>query len=587
MTNGFHDCLIQTKEEEITEKTGGWYYASRSLLEPYGFSRGNGRYQYLLLEWLKKHNRDKIDERTDYFILQDGNVTIETPANRCSVGRIIGNRLEGQVGTWTGVQHINNDCCILSEPQWMDKDGNAVNKWVMGKRLYLSVKCKSNQPGERIHFRIYNNSNDALIVMTDTVDVTDGIARVEWVYNYNKVREEKNEYQAPPKFYFVPVTDRGYKLQGGPLLEMSMEICITVVDANHIIMIDDYTSSKGIINLEFSTEQTIDKKKDKVFDVKTDKNGGCKQDGLIPCDVTVKVKTPIERKYTDETYPKDIDNPGPEDSIIDTLDQIDGHESITTARGNNKCLDAGKINVIKLPVRYLDSVNRTINIPNQMDKMTEVQFVEHILGRSYFGTPIKIEEIQVFDGMPTGKQVKEIITNLQIAVNSYSDIPSFIDVLNAQSGSVITPDTIIQGSIAMSLPNGIIYLPSGAESQPNRQNTLFIHEVFHQFQYQQASNKGLVFQELLQEMWDHKIGRRYDPYNYKGDKNPRVQFIYQIADLEKIKTLEGRAQFIQDFTKAYYNLDQIFYPRNDFLPAMNTNRNNSGINTRIQFPGWL
>jgi hypothetical protein len=51
-------------------------------------------------------------------------------------------------------------------------------------------------------------------------------------------------------------------------------------------------SSKGIINLEFSAEQTIGKKKDKVFDVKTDKDGGYKQDGLIPCDVTVFITLP-------------------------------------------------------------------------------------------------------------------------------------------------------------------------------------------------------------------------------------------------------------------------------------------------------
>jgi hypothetical protein len=46
---------------------------------------------------MKEHNAGKIDGN-DYFILTNGKAEIEVPADRCSVARIIGDRLKGGWG---------------------------------------------------------------------------------------------------------------------------------------------------------------------------------------------------------------------------------------------------------------------------------------------------------------------------------------------------------------------------------------------------------------------------------------------------------------------------------------------------------
>jgi hypothetical protein len=86
---------IKTKTDKITVKTGAWFYASCSLLEPYKFARGNGYFQKKLVDWLKDNNPGKIG-RDDYVILEEGGTDIIVPDGAHSVAYIILPKLEGQ-----------------------------------------------------------------------------------------------------------------------------------------------------------------------------------------------------------------------------------------------------------------------------------------------------------------------------------------------------------------------------------------------------------------------------------------------------------------------------------------------------------
>jgi hypothetical protein len=88
---------ISTTTDIITEETGIWYYASRSLLRRY-FKTGydSGCNEYALVQWLKRNNADKVNQNTEYFII-GSKITI--PADECSVACIIGTELYGTAVT--------------------------------------------------------------------------------------------------------------------------------------------------------------------------------------------------------------------------------------------------------------------------------------------------------------------------------------------------------------------------------------------------------------------------------------------------------------------------------------------------------
>jgi hypothetical protein len=101
------EVYIKTTTVRIRDTAGVWYYAGRSLLETYGFPRGNERYQGKLVNWLKEHNGGKIGA-DGYFILGDGGVDITVPADENSVAFIILPRGKGSTaGESRGEQYLD------------------------------------------------------------------------------------------------------------------------------------------------------------------------------------------------------------------------------------------------------------------------------------------------------------------------------------------------------------------------------------------------------------------------------------------------------------------------------------------------
>jgi hypothetical protein len=214
---------------------------------------------------------------------------------------------------------------------------------------------------------------------------------------------------------------------------------------------------------------------------------------------------------------------------------------------------------------------------------------------------------------------------------------NFSDIVNPPQAQTSQLQAILNDTPAMSLPNGIIYvappnlLSAGSVQYPNARATvdeycaIFIHEVFHQFQYQCADEaaKKSTFNQLIQEMWDNMRGKivgtiqntniniieqilggsgdpmlnflsnagsiagagkvTYDPYAFQyfiglpSSGIPAIRDASLVRDLQQISTLEGQARFIEDFALAYID-NQDLTP---YKKAMRDNKHDSKISTRV------
>jgi hypothetical protein len=198
----------------------------------------------------------------------------------------------------------------------------------------------------------------------------------------------------------------------------------------------------------------------------------------------------------------------------------------------------------------------------------------------------------------------------------------------------------------MSLPNGVIFvppktalpdstnvssdvLPAGSDQYPGaRRNgkeycAVFVHEVFHQYQYR-IDGEVETFKRFIQEMWDNMRGYdlinpildridnthsgRTEPladrsvypthpsrqhqgaqggycsYNYENFIGrpmgaPLLDYKNDIVEhLQKISVLEGQAQFLEEFTLDYLSNESL----TRFRRALYTNNGKSGIFTSVR-----
>jgi hypothetical protein len=330
-----------------------------------------------------------------------------------------------------------------------------------------------------------------------------------------------------------------------------MELKIVIVDDTNVII------KKAPVSIHIINQ-------DNTIDINTDDDGTYTL-ALLPADrVEISVKAPVEREYPlDEAGRLKRYAISAGDNKIE-MTQIDGSEKI-------EVLALEKTNVIKLPVRYL--------------KQDEIDDVYEILGNHYFDTRININEIQLFKyditrnitGNPTAKQLREILVYFGIA------IPRCFQGM---------PDAVIEEGLkaGLSLPNGVIYLPRIAWfTSPLQFRARLVHEAFHQYQYQRGGAQKIL-QELIDEMNRMYIEAQqglnsknnnkqyYDPYQYERYAGVNITSKTNIRSLEQIQTLEGKAQFIEDFALATFGYASAYYRLSDYKPAM-SNSTGSGVNT--------
>jgi hypothetical protein len=574
----------ESEREEITitreNGPGLWVCAKEAILKHHGFSDVKSGQRKLVI-WLWNNYKDMLEDPDTQDILQlffkqGSRITI--PGKK-ETAEIIGLAVTSGMTATGEVQVLPR----LSDIKVLDMEGNEItdNKWAMGKPLVVSVTCRNGGEWTKVKFAVYQKKNDVGYEKApDELEgtKTEGEDRytVEWKYEYSG-----EELKSKPKILFKAYGDEIEEIAGNEI-EIGMDIKLVVVDDDNVVL------GKAKIDIEFTKNDQKDKQGNqskKFSDLEADSEGKYQWEGLIPDQVAITVRTPIERPYpvgANGELKKHTVKPDT-DKVIDTLSKIDGSEPIKNkiastsqnqAANTNQNpvheLDMGKLNVVKLPVRYLNKTTANISVPNRAS-MTECQFIEYILGSAYHNTPVDIPKVQIYKGLPSPKQLKELINKYQVSLTD----PRFSSAISSEQSI----GGMMAGTPAISLPNGIIYIPLTIGSPD--QKALFVHEVFHQFQYTHGVLNNIdIFKGLIQEMWDDKTNPNYDPYDYRlhaglTSSDP----LTDILSLEQIVTLEGRAQFIEDFVLTVYGQRQILL--SDFIPAFKTNRNRSGINTRV------
>jgi len=121
------------------------------------------------------------------------------------------------------------------------------------------------------------------------------------------------------------------------------------------------------------------------------------------------------------------------------------------------------------------------------------------------GRPVDYSSIDLVNGKPSINDVRGAAEALGKDTSGYSD-------------SKI--QSIMDGTPAMSLPNGKIYVPDDARGtgNPNDQNALIAHEIEHQAQYTNGINGSTeqIFGRLVDEAFQAMDTNKPDPYRTQG-----------------------------------------------------------------------
>jgi phage baseplate assembly protein gpV/uncharacterized Zn-binding protein involved in type VI secretion len=124
----------------------------------------------------------------------------------------------------------------LTNPEWLDKDGNGTGKGLVGETLKLGVSCNEDvEEGAGVIFKVYPEGADAeqdRPVAELAVVNKEGKAEAEWVYRYK--HDPENPLKEKPKFYFTAAAKRCKEAKSGNA-EIGMDYAILVQGEESII----------------------------------------------------------------------------------------------------------------------------------------------------------------------------------------------------------------------------------------------------------------------------------------------------------------------------------------------------------------
>lgn len=156
----------------------------------------------------------------------------------------------------------------------------------------------------------------------------------------------------------------------------------------------------------------------------------------------------------------------------------------------------------------------------------EKQHIINILGTNYRGrdySPL-LNEVSVSSSITTAEELDEIFIFKKFDIPNDIKLKTINHILNAP---------------AISLPNKKIYIH-------NRQNiSLLTHEFFHQIQFH------ILFEDI-RIVSDRLVGEHtnWTKSGYNQSDNPYI-WDKSATSLFRIKTLEGQAQMVEDFSNNY------------------------------------
>jgi len=535
---------------------GLWFFARHAILRHYRLPEDCGKYQRKVVVWLRENNNDKLaDPSTCITELQfKPNSEVTIPSRAETIEIIGGFVLPGM--TYRGEIIVEPS---ISSVRLFDMNNTEIedNKWIIWQPLRISVLVNDTSEQTNVKIIVFEKKNDEGYAEREVIETARGeepdTFTAEWLYQYNG-----EELTSKPKIFFEARIDGSSEVDDSPPLEISMEINVVVVDSDNVLVIDGGDNSN---DPNKKTNNPIEIKFVRAngdihseIKGKPDSKGVFKREGLIPSWFTLSVRTPMDRLHTHEIYPVGTNN----SEEIHSLQQIDGSEIIKYSSTGDFAFAIDKTNVIKLPIAFL----------NNSDRAT----IDRIIGNRYFDKTINLHGIQISISDPTKIQVMEVLEHF-----------SLISILHQQGLTDSDIEDKIErntGGRGIALPNGIIYLPRNSRT-PNS-DALLVHEAYHQFQYIHHGKKN-AFQRLVNELYldvvhgitpydfQHFIGLPPDP------RRPRDPSL--VENLQKITTLEGQAQYIDDFALTY-RMGGILSP---FRRALYDNKDASQIHTNIPF----
>jgi len=201
--------------------------------------------------------------------------------------------------------------------------------------------------------------------------------------------------------------------------------------------------------------------------------------------------------------------------------------------------------VVNDPVNYVDLWGLC---GSDGKKLTDEQLAtaKFFLGESINGTPINYDDIKIYYYAPDAETLRKLAESTVLSEESKEEIIN--DLQNPTRGT--------------SLPGGNIYLPGNTINDEAR----LVHEIYHQVQYDSDPN-------TLKKVIDEQINySTTDPYDYETNNTG------QINSLSDITTVEGQAQYIEDFVIKYQD-DYLLGSFSPYTVNMATVLNNSGINS--------
>ena len=201
--------------------------------------------------------------------------------------------------------------------------------------------------------------------------------------------------------------------------------------------------------------------------------------------------------------------------------------------------------VVNDPVNYVDFWGLC---GSDGKKLTDEQLAtaKFFLGESINGTPINYDDIKIYYYAPDAETLRKLAESTDLSEERKEEIIN--DLQNPTRGT--------------SLPGGNIYLPGNTINDEAR----LVHEIYHQVQYDSDPN-------TLKKVIDEQINySTTDPYDYETNNTG------QINSLSDITTVEGQAQYIEDFVIKYQD-DYLLGSFSPYTVNMATVLNNSGINS--------
>ena len=178
--------------------------------------------------------------------------------------------------------------------------------------------------------------------------------------------------------------------------------------------------------------------------------------------------------------------------------------------------------VVNDPVNYVDLWGLC---GSDGEKLTDEQLAtaKFFLGESINGTPINYDDINIYNYAVDAETLRKLAENI--------DLPEEI--------KEETINNLQNPTRGTSLPGGNIYLPGNTINN----EAILVHEIYHQVQYDSNPN---TLEKVIDEQIDYFVTGN-DPYDYETNNTG------QVNTLSDITTVEGQAQYIEDFVENYQN----------------------------------